>query len=61
MYPKADRPTLSKLAMYLGEIIYYKGKCSNCHIHCSGPTECPRNILDLAKEVNIIIMNTFIS
>ncbi|PNF35672.1 hypothetical protein B7P43_G17469 [Cryptotermes secundus] len=51
MYPKADSATLSNLVMYLREMIYYKGKCSNCHIHCSGPTECPRNILDLAKQV----------
>jgi hypothetical protein len=59
MYPEADIPTLSNLAMYLGETINYKGKCSDCHRYCRGPIECPTNILDLAKEVSKII-NTFI-
>jgi hypothetical protein len=61
MYPNGGSSRLSNLVMYLKEVIYYKGKCNNCHIHCSGPTECPGNILDLAKEVKIIIMNTSIS
>jgi hypothetical protein len=41
--------------MYLGEMIYYKGKCNNCNMHCRGSTECPENILHLAEEVNVYI------
>ncbi|XP_021929643.1 sodium channel protein Nach-like [Zootermopsis nevadensis] len=50
-YPNADTSTLSNLAMYLGDMIYYKGKCNNCNKHCSGSTKCPGDILQLAKKV----------
>jgi hypothetical protein len=52
-HPSSENSSITKLTMYLQQMIFYRGKCSDCNRYCSNSTICPLNILDLAKEVNI--------